>query len=64
MINFEEQSHTYTHSKTNEKYISVTTLIHNYVPEFDEAYWSLYKSVKDVLTIISQQEVAKFVCVL
>ena len=49
MITFEEKNHTYTHNKTKEQYISVTTLIDQYVPEYDEQYWSLYKAIKDIL---------------
>lgn len=49
MINFEERTHTYTHERTKEQYTSVTTLLHEYVPEFDSAYWSLYKAIKDIL---------------
>lgn len=53
-IAFEEKTHTYTHKETNEEYISVTTLIHKYVPVFDEDYWSLYKAIKDVLSRYNQ----------
>jgi len=49
-IVFDEPSHTYTCSNTKEQFISVTTLIHKYVPEFDSAYWSLYKAIKDILS--------------
>jgi hypothetical protein len=47
---FDEPTHTYTNNNTDEKYISVTTLIHKYTPEFDSDYWSLYKAVKDILS--------------
>ena len=59
MISFEEKTHTYTNTKTNEKYISVTTLIDKYVPEYDEQYWSLYKAIKDVLSIYNQFSIYK-----
>jgi hypothetical protein len=35
MIEFEPLAHTYTNTETNEKYISVTTLIGKYEPAFD-----------------------------
>lgn len=35
MIIFDESSHTYTHQTTNERYISVTTLLSLYREEFD-----------------------------
>lgn len=46
---FIEQGHQYKNKVTGEKYISVTTLIGKYEPEFDTDYWSLYKAIKDVL---------------
>lgn len=58
-IRFDEALHTYTHVESNENYISVTTLIDKYVPEFDESYWSLYKAIKDVLEIYNQFKVYK-----
>jgi hypothetical protein len=48
MIEFEEKSHVYRRNGT--RYISVTQLIDRYVPPFDGDYWSLYKSIKDVLS--------------
>lgn len=59
MISFEEKTHTYTNTKTNEKYISVTTLIDQYVPEYDSDYWSLYKAIKDVLSNYNQFSIYK-----
>ena len=41
MIIFDEKSHTYTNSKTNEKYISVTTLLSEYKQPFDKDKHSL-----------------------
>ena len=41
MIVFDEKSHTYTNSKTNEKYISVTTLLSEYKQPFDKDKHSL-----------------------
>lgn len=45
-IQFVESSHKYF--RNGDEYISVTTLIHRYVNEFDSGYWSTYKAVKDV----------------
>ena len=42
---FDEACHKYTDSNRNE-YISVTTLIHDYVPKFDEKYW-LHKKARE-----------------
>ena len=47
-VTFDEASHTYTSHKGTQ-YISVTTLIKKYVPEFDSHYWSTYKAMKAVL---------------
>lgn len=41
MIIFDEKSHTYTNSKTEEKYISVTTLLGKYKTPFDKDKHSL-----------------------
>jgi len=48
-VHFDEPSHTYTDTQTNQDYISVTTLIGLYTPPFDTDYWATYKAVKDVL---------------
>jgi hypothetical protein len=48
MVVFNEKAHTYTNA-TGEKYISVTTLLNKYKPQFDSHYWSTYKAMKDVL---------------
>lgn len=53
-IAFEADTHTYTNKETDQQYISVTTLIDKYVPEFDSNYWSLYKAIKDVLSRYNQ----------
>lgn len=42
---FDEGQHKYTDSNGNT-YISVTTIIHNYVPEFDAKYWA-HKKAKE-----------------
>ena len=41
MIRFDEESHTYTNTETNERYISVTTLLGEYKPFFDQDKHSL-----------------------
>lgn len=38
MICFDEASHTYSHTETGEKYISVTTLLGRYKQEFDKDF--------------------------
>ena len=38
MVKFDKDSHTYTNVLTNEKYISVTTLLGKYVKPFDSDY--------------------------
>ena len=48
-IGYNDAEHTYTNTNTKRKYTSVTTLIHQYVPEFKGDYWSTYKAVKDVI---------------
>lgn len=48
-IGYNDKAHTYTNIKSNNKYVSVTTLIHKFVPEFKTDYWSTYKAIKDVL---------------
>ena len=42
-LTFEEGPHKYTDNFGNE-YLSMTTLLHNYEPKFDEAYWLRKKS--------------------
>ena len=32
-----------------QKYVSVTTLIHNYSQEFNEAFWASYKALEAIL---------------
>lgn len=43
---FNDDSHTYYDKDTMEKYVSVTTLIHQYSQEFDSAFWSSYKALE------------------
>lgn len=45
-IFFNDKDHVYLDKKTGEKYISVTTLIHSYSPEFNESFFSKYKALE------------------
>lgn len=48
---FEEAEHKYyDKDNPNNTYISVTTLIHKYVNEFDKDFWSAYKALEKLLT--------------
>ena len=46
---FNEENHTYWDVNDNEKYISVTTLIHRFTNEFDKDFWSAYKALEKLL---------------
>lgn len=48
-VAFDNESHTYWNLKDNERYISVTTLIHKYTQEFDKEFWSAYKALEKLL---------------
>lgn len=48
-VAFENESHTYWNVTNNNRYISVTTLIHSYTQEFDKDFWSAYKSLEKLL---------------
>ena len=48
-IAFENDSHTYWDIENNKKYVSVTTLIHQYTQEFDKNFWSAYKSLEQLI---------------
>ena len=52
---FDEGQHKYTDSLGNN-YISVTTIIHNYVPEFDEKYWLRRKAKEQK---VSEKEIKR-----
>lgn len=41
---YSDDQHVYVDKSDNKPYISVTTLIHNYINEFDAAFWSAYKA--------------------
>ena len=46
---YSDEKHVYLDKKDNEKYVSVTTLIHNYQNPFDEEFWSAYKALESIL---------------
>lgn len=49
-IAFEEEAHIYYDvTKPNEKFISVTTLIHHFTNPFDKDFWSAYKALEKLL---------------
>lgn len=48
-VAFSEESHTYWDTKTNDKYISVTTLIERFAAPFDREFWSKYKGLERLL---------------
>ena len=48
-VAFDNESHTYWNLNNNERYISVTTLIHRYTQEFDKDFWSAYKALEKLL---------------
>lgn len=48
-VAFNNESHTYWNLNDNERYISVTTLIHKYTQEFDKEFWSAYKALEKLL---------------
>ena len=48
-VAFENESHTYWNVNDNEKYVSVTTLIHRYTQEFDKNFWSAYKALEKLI---------------
>lgn len=48
-VAFENDSHTYWNVNDNERYVSVTTLIHKYTQEFDKEFWSAYKALEKLI---------------
>ena len=52
---FEEKAHKYTDSN-GHNYVSVTTLIHDYVPKFDEKYWLHKKALEQG---VSEKEIKR-----
>lgn len=54
-LTFKEENHSYTDSMGN-KYLSTTTMLHRYAPEFDKKYWLAYKAKE---LHISEKELEK-----
>ena len=48
-IAYNDAEHCYWNVNDDEKYISVTTLIHSYAQEFDQNFWSAYKALEKLL---------------
>lgn len=48
-VAFSEDTHSYWNTKDNEKYISVTTLIHSFSQPFDKDFWSAYKALEQLI---------------
>ena len=50
-IAFEEEAHIYYDvTQPDQKFISVTTLIHNFTNPFDKEFWSSYKALEKLLS--------------
>ena len=49
-VAFSEDEHVYWNVDDNEKYISVTTLIHKFTQPFDKEFWSAYKALEKLLS--------------
>lgn len=48
-VAFNNNEHCYWNVNDNEKYISVTTLIHRFTQSFDKEFWSAYKALEKLL---------------
>ena len=48
-VAYNDLEHSYWNVNDNEKYVSVTTLIHSYTQEFDQNFWSAYKALEKLL---------------
>ena len=46
---FNDENHCYWDVNDNEKYISVTTLIHQFTQPFDKEFWSAYKALEKLI---------------
>ena len=46
---FNDEKHEYRNKKDGSKYISVTTLIHEYQTPFDSNFWSSYKACESLM---------------
>jgi hypothetical protein len=49
-VAFNNDEHCYWNVNDNEKYISVTTLIHEFTQPFDKDFWSAYKALEKLLS--------------
>lgn len=49
---YSDLEHIYWDSTTNQRYVSVTTLIGKYEKPFDKDFWSLYKALEKILSAI------------
>ena len=49
---YSDLEHIYWDSTTNQRYVSVTTLIGKYEKPFDKDFWSLYKALEKTLSTI------------
>ena len=50
-IAFEEEAHIYYDvTQPEQKFVSVTTLIHQFTQEFDKEFWSAYKALEKLLS--------------
>ena len=48
-VGFDDATHTYFDLEDGSKYISVTTLIHNYTQPYDAQFWASYKACEFLL---------------
>lgn len=48
-IAYNDEAHCYWNVNDDEKYISVTTLIHSFTQEFDKEFWSAYKALEKLI---------------
>lgn len=48
-VAFNNEEHCYWNVNDNEKYISVTTLIHKFTQPFDKEFWSAYKALEKLI---------------
>ena len=48
-VAYNDEHHSYWNVNDDEKYISVTTLIHSFTQEFDKDFWSAYKALEKLL---------------
>lgn len=46
---YNDEKHVYINTLDKSRYVSVTTLIHNYCQEFDGEFWSSYKALQQIM---------------